>query len=608
MRRFAFSLRLGSLLLLGLALLACKRDRDGDGSAPAGYRTQAVATTLPAGASVVISGFDIEGFWTRLRSTKLYTELKAIPGVQQAFAPLAASRREFEAETGLPLNEATLMSLFGRKFDLGYYGPLAGDRGDLLLVASIEDEGDARKILQSLEKKVTAEQGTTGPTTFREERIGGAATRVAKNGEGQDVLFYTLAGGHLTMATTRPRLEAALGLAGGGDVDAMPSVAGYADVVKKLPEVALAVYVDQRALQQAAAQAGEADSAAATPEEQLQRERMRAATAALETYKLASAIAMGAFWDEAGIRGVVYTRLPDGPRSPLAEMLTQSPAPIRSLVFQPESTLLYSALGSLDAETIYAALYRYAVDATRIQLGVKSTPDSLRGNAEVAQQLAAFEAANGLNIREDLISWVGNEVAISIAGVEKSGFFPLPELAVTISTTDAGRSRALLAKLEARVADVARMRASIPLTWQSEEYEGQTIRFAPTPLGEGLSLAHLTTKEFVVIASNRALARRMLDASAGRAEALPSNAGFSAMTEFYPNEVNALGFVNIEQILTVVQDLMGTYGQMTGSAAVADSASTTGQVLRALKNAPRLGFYSEADADGVFGQFLLEIR
>ena len=99
----------------------------------------------------------------------------------------------------------------------------------------------------------------------------------------------------------------------------------------------------------------------------------------------------------------------------------------------------------------------------------------------------------------------------------------------------------------------------------------------------------------MLIATNRGLLKRMIDARAGRAQALPSNENFASMTEFYPQRANVLGFVNIEEILTQVQDLMRTYGPMAGGAAAADSTSTTHRVLAALKNAPRLGFYTEAD-------------
>ena len=193
--------------------------------------------------------------------------------------------------------------------------------------------------------------------------------------------------------------------------------------------------------------------------------------------------------------------------------------------------------------------------------------------------------------------------------MDKSGFFPLPVVAFTVATKDGGQSRAFLSRMEGELAEMARVRASVPLTWTAEEYQGQTIRYAPTPLGEGLSLSYAVDDAFVLVATNRALLKSMIDARAGRAQALPSNASFASMTEFYPEQANLLGFVNIEQILTQVQDLMGTYGPMAaGGAAMADTTSTTHQMLAALKNAPRMGFFTEADKDGMFAHVLLEVR
>ena len=57
--------------------------------------------------------------------------------------------------------------------------------------------------------------------------------------------------------------------------------------------------------------------------------------------------------------------------------------------------------------------------------------------------------------------------------------------------------------------ETARVRASVPLTWQAEEYQGQQIRYAPTPLGEGLSIAYTIDDEFVLVGSNRSLVKRM---------------------------------------------------------------------------------------------------
>jgi hypothetical protein len=594
--------RTASIALFALVSVSACRGQDGGGEPVAGFETRAVATSLPAGASVVVSGYDLEAFWTRLKGTRLYTELAAIPDVREAFAPIAESQREFQAETGLALDEATLMTIFGTKFDLGFYGELPGDRADLVLVADVENEDQARTLLETLETKITEEKGAT----FENADLAGTQVRIAATREGDELLLYSIADNRLVMATTRDRMQGTLSLAGDGG-QTMAATGDYEDVIQKLPEATISIYVDQRALKEAADRAAAADSAAGVPED-LQSERIRAATGALEDVQLASAVGVGLYWAENGLRADAYTKFPEGERSPLAEMMTRSPSAIRTLAFQPVGTLMYGAVNSLDAQVIYDELRRYAVQATRIQMDVAGTADSLQADTLVARQLAAFESETGVDVENDIVSWVGQEASFAIAGVDKTGFFPVPEMAFTIATRDAARSRTFLTRFEEIVGQAAAERASIPLAWQSEEYQGQPIRYAPTPMGEGLSLSYVVTNDFVVIGSSRGLVKRMLDARGGSAEALPSNPGFATMTSFYPAEANALGFMNIEAILTEVQGLMGTFGGMTGGSAAADTTSATHQVMQALKNAPRLGFYSDADADGAFGHFLLEVR
>ena len=597
--------RLRAVLVVCAVGAACGRDEAVEApEGTEGIQTRAIATGLPAGATVVVSGYDLQGFWSRLEASRLYQQLQAIEGVQSALAPIGESQREFEAETGLPLNEETLMTLFGEKFDLGYYGPLPEDGADLLLVAQVADPTRAEAMLETLEARVAQEEGAA----FQDAQIGGETVRVGTTREGEEVLFYLLDEERLTIGTTRGRLESALGL-GNGDGESMSESERYTEALRKLPDATIAVYVDQRALRQAAQAAADTAATGADREERPQQERIAAATTALEEFDPVRSMAVGLYWTDAGIRGDVYARFAEGEQAAIVEMLSRAPSEIRTLGFQPVGTLLYGGINSIDARTLYEEMTDYAVDATRIQIGVDNTPDSLRGDSLVANEIASFEAETGIDIEEDILSWVGEEAAFAITGVDRSGFFPLPETAFTIASRNEGRARAFLTKLEGILIETARVRASIPITWQTETFDGQTIRYAPTPLGEGLSVAYFVTNEFVVIASNRALARRMLEARGGRAQALPSNPGFGAMTRFYPQQVSALGYVNIEQILTEVQSLMSTYGQMTGSGAAAvDSASTAGQVITALKNAPRMGFYSTADEEGLFGHFLLEVK
>jgi len=587
----------GVATLATIAMPACRGEEQA-GAPVEGFRTEAVATTLPAGASVVVSGYDLEAFWTRLKGTRLYTELTAIPDVREAFAPLAESQAEFQAETGLALDEATLMTIFGRKFDLGFYGQLPEDRADIVLVAALDDEEQARTLLQTLETKITEEKGAT----FADVDLAGTQVRVASDREGEEVLLYSIGDEQLVIATTRNRMQGALSL--DGTAQSMASSGDYEAVIQKLPEATISIYVDQRALREAAERAAAADTAAGAG---LQEERLRAATSALEDYKLASAMGVGIYWTEAGIRADAYTKFPEGERSALAAMMTSSPTPVRTLAFQPVNTLLFGAVNSLDAQIVYDELRRYAIEATRIQMNVQGTADSLQADSLVVQQLAAFQRESGIDIQTDIIPWVGQEASFAIAGVDKTGFFPIPEIALTIATKDPQKAREFLTRAEGLVSQAAADQASIPLQWQSQEHQGQAIRYAPTPMGEGLSLSYVVTDDFVLIGTNRGLLGRMLDTRGGTAQALPSNPGFSAMTEFYPSEANALGFMNIEQILTEAEGLMGTFGGMAGAAA-ADTSSGTYKVMQALKNAPRLGFYSDAEEGGAFGHFLLEVR
>lgn len=598
MRRNASPGRFGTLMLAFALVLGCGSDDGETATVASGIRTQAVATGLPAGATVVVSGFDLEGFWTRLQGTRLYQELKAIQDVQNAMAPLDESRREIQEEICVRFDEETILSLFGGKFDLGFYGSLPEDRADLLLVADVEDEAGARTIVEECEAQLVDEKGAT----FRDDEVEGSQVRVATNSEGEDVLFYALEDGSLVMATTRERMTSALAM---GEDASMTSVSSYTDVIDKLTDATVVVWIDQEAMRQASRSAMADTTGMATGD----RERLEAATTALEGYMLAASFGIGFHWSDAGIRGAMYAALPEGSeRSPMLEMLTSAPGEIRSLSWQPESTLLYMSMASLDPQVVWEEARKYAIQATRTQMNVAGTADSLTADSLVASQIAAFEAETGIDVEEDLLSWIGEEAAFSITGVDRTGFFPVPEVGITIASRDRQRAQATLTELEGVVSEMASARASIPLQWQEEAYEGQTIRFAPTPMGEGLSIAYAVTDPFVVLGTSRGLVQRMLDAGAGRAQGLPSNPSFTALTEFYPQQSTGLGYVNLEQILTEVEGLMSSFGQMSGNAAVADTTSTARRVVAAMKNAPRIGFYSEADDSGLYSHFLLEVR
>jgi hypothetical protein len=95
--------RMVGVALFALASVSACRGQNGGEATVAGYETRAVATSLPAGASVVVSGYT-ETFWTRLKGTRLYTELAAIPDVRE---PSRRSRSRSASSRPRPASRST---------------------------------------------------------------------------------------------------------------------------------------------------------------------------------------------------------------------------------------------------------------------------------------------------------------------------------------------------------------------------------------------------------------------------------------------------------------------------------------------------------------------
>ena len=140
------------VLVLLLALPGCRKREEGpegaDGrrAAPGTVETEAVAADLPAGAAVVVSVHDLQSFWTRVKATQLYTQLRAIPEIQSALDPaqnpqLANALQQAQATLGMPLNEQTLFKLVGKKIQIGVYAS-PSDTADqrVVLVADMGDK------------------------------------------------------------------------------------------------------------------------------------------------------------------------------------------------------------------------------------------------------------------------------------------------------------------------------------------------------------------------------------------------------------------------------------------------------------------------------------
>jgi hypothetical protein len=238
--------------------------------------------------------------------------------------------------------------------------------------------------------------------------------------------------------------------------------------------------------------------------------------------------------------------------------------------------------------------------------------DSAAGPAAAARvdsAIAEFERKSGMSIRTDILGWMGKEAALGLNGVVKGGFFPIPELSVVIQAADTTRARAFFTKLEADVATAAQSGPqSFPVQFQEEEYKGVKIRFAPTPMGEGLAPSYVIHDDYAVVTLARGTLKHMLDVKTGTGQTVRSNARYQSLGNFFPETANVVGFLDVARLLGEIGAAVTTLQQMGGQNPSPESQDTLNRVLAALTNLQAVGSYGVNDPGGVEQRFLVKIQ
>ncbi|MFN2432662.1 MAG: DUF3352 domain-containing protein [Gemmatimonadota bacterium] len=599
------------MLVLLIALTACRKREEGpEGgdpreAAPGTVRTEAVAGDLPAGANLVVSVYDLQSFWDRLQATQLYTQIRAIPQVDSLLDPsknpqLAGAFQEFQQRTGLPLNEQTIFSLTGKKLQLGMYPSAADTTAQrVVLVADMGDRDAVGSILNSMRTQAEGRGATFGTEEYR-----GVEVTVVSDAGGDVTGLYGFHKDKLVASTDQAGLQSAVN-ALDGEGGTMEDDSLYQRALTKVGEATVTVFVSKGgyrglvgAMQRAAAEAGQGGDAAA----------QEASMEIMDKYNFQSATIFGTNWTDEGLQFTNYSALDPTATgaAPLREMLDTPASEVEVMGYFPDSTLGFYAVNFLDAPKVYDWALTYFKDMARTEASLEGGADV---SVEVDSAIARFERQTGINVRNDILSWVGKEVAVGLNGVVRGGFFPVPEVSLAVQTTDAAKSKALMDKVEAQlVAAVQQSGQGFPVQFQQEDYKGVTLRFAPTPMGEGLAPGYAIHEEFVIVALSRNTLRRMIDVKTGAAPPVGSAAAFQALSDFFPGEVNIVGFANTVRVLDEVSSAMGTFQQMSGQQPAAETQDTVTRVVNALKNIQAVGSYGMTDERGVEQRFLIRIQ
>lgn len=593
----------GVCLLVLVVLVGCRRGEEGPEApgAARGIETEAVAGDLPAGATVVVSAFQLDSLWTRFKATQFYTQTRAIPELQRFLDPeqnvqLKQSLDQFQQRFGMPLNEETVFRTLGDKIQLGVY-PVQGDTSAqrVVLVADMGDRDALGSILNGIKTDAEAKG-----VQYRTEQVRGVDVTVVADSAGTVRALYGFHDEKFVAASDQAGLESAVG-ALDGDGETMTDDTLYARSLAHVGDANVTMFVNMGGVRNLVGamqrvQVAGGDTAAAHD--------AAAALDLMEKYNIQSATIVGAGWVEDGLEIATYNVLDPAAvgAAPLREMLQTPPSEIEVLGYFPDSTLAFYAINLLDAPKVYDFALGYAKDAAR------AAGDTTAGDpaAEVDQAIAAFEQRSGLNIRTDILGWMGREAAIGLAGVVRGGFFPIPEFALVVQAKDPAGATAFFQKLEGLVVQTAQQSGQFPITFQAEEHNGVTIRFAPTPMGEGLAPAYAVHDDYAIVALSRTSLRRMLDAKGAAGGGVAVNPQFQQFGDYLPDQANAVGFANVAQILAEVRGALSTFQQMGGQAP--QEGDTMTRALDALSNLQAAAGYAVTDEGGVEQRFLLRIR
>jgi hypothetical protein len=594
------------LALFLVALGACRKKEEGpvaagtEGAAAA-IETKAVGGDLPAGALVVISAHDLESFWTRLKATQFYTQLTAIPEVKAKLdttqnRELAQAFQQFQAVTGVPLNEQTLFHTLGKKVQLGVYAQGTADTTAprVVVVADVGDKDALDSMLSNVRKAAEGDG-----RAFRNESYKGVDVTVVSDTGGAVRALYGFHKEKLVAASDQAGLQSAVdALDGGGSTMSADSL--YRRALPHVGEASVTIFVRKdvtRALLSQARRSAEQSSQAAAADRLLE---------VADRYNVQSAFVSGVGWTDQGLDVRTYSMFDPASSgaAPLREMLQTPPSEVKVTGYYPDSTIGFYAANFLDAPKIYDFAVAYMKDAA-------AANDSAAGPAAAAQvdsAIAGFESQVGMSIRSDILGWMGKEAAVGLNGVVEGGFFPVPELSLVIQAADAARAKAFFDKVEAQVTAAAQQSQGFPLQFQEEDYKGTKIRFAPTPMGEGLAPAYAIHEAYVLVALSRGTLKRMLDVKTGTGQAVRANPQFQSLGGFYPAQANVVGFLDMARLLTEIGSAVSTMQQMSGKQASPESEDMMNRVLAALKNIQAVGSFGVNDPGGVEQRFLIKIQ
>ena len=313
---------------------------------------------------------------------------------------------------------------------------------------------------------------------------------------------------------------------------------------------------------------------------------------------------------EDGVLSQSYVQLnPDATASNFRAMLQAEPTRHASIKFAPADATAYSAFNLVDLPK----LWEMAMNT------VKSMPPQL--SAGVLGALEQMQTQLGVDIEEDLFSWMGNEIALIRTG--GLTMFPsddpgdaLSGLLLSIQTTDSTKAAASLEDLTDLGAMALASGVDLQLEWETLNYADAQIRTTTLP-ETSLQPSYVVTEEYVLISTELAAVKTALDCARGTTQNLLTNPQFKELRSIAPDLVNNISYSNPARVFGQMLDslteqmpalLEADFSEMEFEMMQSMLPSTIDFVREIVKTVVGGLKYTVKDGEGLRSYSLLKVR
>ncbi|MBI1883798.1 MAG: DUF3352 domain-containing protein [Chlamydiae bacterium] len=537
------------------------------------YSGVAIADVVPSDVVVFLSARNTRSTWDLIKNSNFWQQASSLKIWESAQLGMGLKnfKDQFKTNMGFDLTEENVLGLFGQDLSIALLGSKEGlANPQLLLMAKTDPKVDIQGKMSALVEKVK-------PTvTVEEVEYNGQKISRLRNPNVPGPEFnYAIIGDifALTIGVDDTGIRKVADLVSKKSMEALGSSTQYKDAVGALKirgDLRGIIFVNMSKI---------VDLIKAMPAPE---GTPKGFTEGLEqTLGTIKSVAAAVGFDRGMLVKLFFVKNQEvAAASPQGQLLTgwdSLPKETQSLKYLPEDSLLLTVSNSIDFMKIW--------DVWQKNLETQNADQA----KAILDGLASFEKDSGVQIKQDILSWLDDEVCFSITNVDMSGLFPFPHLVFLAKVKDGGKALEGMQKIadyavhksapegvsapagqtaglsENTEGDTALLSSPQPTPSPSllgqikvseEEYNGVNIHFLEVQLPyQTLNPSYALVNNFLVIGINKDSVKHVIDVSKGTSKAVTEDSAFRSTTADFSPKVNQVAFLNMEKTLQVVIDI-----------------------------------------------------